>query len=418
MTAEIRDRRLTPVLQDLLADEPVLALHGPRSVGKSTLLQGLAQGAGSEVIDLDDPQTRAAVAEDPALYVSGPESVCIDEFQHVPEVLDSIKATLNTDLRPGRFILTGSTRFDSLPQQSQSLTGRLHRVDVLPLSQGEIDGVKESFIEQLMTDPSGLVDASPATTSREEYVARVTRGGMPLAVARRSDTARDRWFANYVDLVLERDVLELAKVRQRAKMATLLRRLASQTGQVLNLSSAAQDAGLEPSTAENYLRLLEAVFLVRRIPAWGTTLKGRVAKSPKVHILDSGVGCYLADLNADKLGAKSPQALAEFGHQLESFCVGEVIKQLSWMDARITFGHYRTRDGAEVDLILEDRSGRVVALEVKASGRVRGDDFAALAQLREQLGASFLGGVILYLGSRSFSYDDRLAARPVDRLWH
>src|ERR1017187_419916 len=130
LLSEIVERRLDEVVSRRMELEPVVVLQGPRAVGKSTLLRTLAMARGREVIDLDDLATRDAVAADPALFVRGEGPVLIDEFQHVPELLDAIKAELNRDGSPGRYVLTGSTRYATLPAAAQTLTGRAHRVDV------------------------------------------------------------------------------------------------------------------------------------------------------------------------------------------------------------------------------------------------------------------------------------------------
>jgi len=137
-------------------------------VGKSTLLAGLGREFGRPPFDLDQPETRAAAAADPGFFVSGPGPVLIDEFQHVPELLDAIKAELNLDTRPGRFILTGSTRYTVLPQAAQSLTGRAHVINVLPLSQGELAGHRERFIDLLWQDPERIPPAAVPACSRDE----------------------------------------------------------------------------------------------------------------------------------------------------------------------------------------------------------------------------------------------------------
>lgn len=333
--------------------EPVVVLQGPRAVGKSTLLRALAAIRGREVIDLDDLATRDAVAADPALFVRGEAPVLIDEFQHVPELLDAIKAELNRDGSPGRYVLTGSTRYTTLPAAAQALTGRAHRVDVLPLSQGEVAGMSEDFAEVLLSDPDSLVDPNQPQTSREEYVSRVVAGGFPMALTRARAADRARWFDDYVELIIERDVLELTRVHQRRQLPLLLRQLAGQTAQVLNVANAARAIGMDRSTAESYTKLLETVFLIHRLPAWGTTLGPRVGAAPKVYVVDSGLAARLLSLTEGKLEAATAPALTEFGHLLETFVVGEVSKQLDWLDAPVARGHWRTHDGDEVDMVLE-----------------------------------------------------------------
>lgn len=410
-------RRLEGVVQGLLAEEPVVAVHGARTVGKSTMVRALAASADRPVFDLDDPETRDAVETSPSAFAAADPPVFVDEYQHAPVILDAIKAELSRDLQPGRFVLTGSTRYSSLPTAAQSLTGRLHVVDLWPLSQGEIDGVEERFVEQLLADPAALITSKPSSTSREEYVDRVLRGGFPLAVARPAGASRDRWFDDYLDLVIERDVAELSSIRQREKMPRLVVCLGGQTAQVLNVARVAADVGLESSTAEHYVRLLEAAFVLHRLPAWGTTLRARASLKPKIHFVDSGVAGRMLRITASRLASVQPQAMTELGHLLETFCVGEVLKQASWMETPARTGHWRTHDGDEVDLVLERDDGSIAAVEIKAGERVRDTDYRGLRKLREALGARFLGGVVLHLGRRAFTQDDRLHALPVDRLW-
>ena len=410
-------RRLLPIATERMLDDPVVLIEGPRTVGKSTLLRAIAQEAGAVVVDLDDPATRDAVAADPGAFVAGDEPVCIDEYQKAPIVLDAIKSELNRDSRPGRFVLTNSTRHDTLPQAAQALTGRLARLRLYPLSQGEVAGIHEDGITQLFADPDSLVAArATSTTTRADYVERAVAGGMPLALSR-SASRRTQWFDDYVALTLERDVRELSKIRQGTLLPQLLLRLAGQTAQVLNVERAARDVGLDHSTAESYTRLLEAVFLLHRLPAWGKTLRSRAAASPKAHVLDSGVAARLLRLTPEKLLRRDPTALTELGHLLETFAVGELLKQASWTDGLAGVGHWRTHDGDEVDFIIERDDGAIVAFEVKATGRVPAPEFRPLRKLRSALGEAFQAGIVLYTGTHSYKLDDRLYAMPIDRLW-
>lgn len=410
-------RHLETVVAQRLAEEPVVVLNGARSVGKSTLLARCAASFGVDVVDLDDPPVRRAVAADPELAVRGQSPVCIDEFQHVLPVLDAIKARLNRDARPGQYLLTGSTRYAMLPTASQSLTGRAHVVAVWPLSQGELRGRRETFLEVLMRDPAGLVVPMDDPTPREEYERLVLAGGFPLALSRPTHAARRRWFRDYIDLVLNRDVLEIRRVRQRTLLPDLLRRLAARTGQVLTMSGVGREMDLDESIVSDFVGLLEAVFLVHRLNAYGRTLSSIVRRSPKIHMVDSGLGAHLLGITQDKLTARDPAAVTEFGHLVETFAVNEILKQAAWSDAPPRFGHFRTKDDAEVDLVCEADDGRVAAVEVKARSDPGDDDFKGLRYLREKLGRAFLGGVVLHFGPRPYTRADGLHAVPLDRLW-
>jgi len=413
----LAERRLTEVLEARLAEEPVIVLNGPRTVGKSTLLSQLAQRLRRPVIDCDDPATRAAVRNDPARFVESDAPVLIDEYQHVPELLDAIKAQLNRDLRPGRYVLAGSTRYATLPQAGQALTGRVDVIQVLPLSQGEIDNKRETFVTRLL-DGAGIGNAEPPMpTTRDEYASRATSGGMPVAFRRPPGRSRSRWYSNYVNLVIDKDVLDLSHVRQREMLPRLLSQLAARSGQVLNIAAVSGVTGLEKSTTENYIKLLEAVFLVQRLPAWGTTLGARVARHPKMHMVDSGVMAWLLNLTPQKIAQGDPATLTDYGHLIETFAIGEILKQASWSDAPVTTGHFRTAVGDEVDLVLERDDGQVLAFEIKAGSRVHGDDLRGLRVLKERLAHRMEAAIVLYTGVHAYTLDGWVEVLPLDRLW-
>src|SRR5580693_4823779 len=413
----LAERRLVDVAEARFAEEPVLVLNGPRTVGKSTLLGQLAARLGRPVIDCDDPATRSAVRADPGRFVESSQPVLIDEYQHVPELLEAIKAQLNQDLRPGRYVLAGSTRYATLPEAAQALTGRVDIIPVLPLSQGEIDDVRETFVARLLDGADLDMAPSKAPTTRDEYAQRSTSGGMPVALRRPPGRSRSRWFSNYVNLVIDKDVLDISRVRQREMLPRLLGQLAARSGQVLNMAAISGTIGLEKSTTENYIKLLEAVFLIYRLPAWGTTLGSRITRHPKVHLVDSGVMAWLLNLSPEKIAQASAAALTEYGHLLETFAVGEILKQVSWSDAPVTTGHFRTEAGDEVDLVLERDDGQVVAFEIKAGTRIGGDDLRGLRQLKQRLGPRLDEAIILYTGAHAYQHDDWITIVPLDRLW-
>lgn len=415
----IVDRRVSPILAELAQVEPVIALHGPRSVGKSTTLSAFAAAHGVPIIDLDDPATRDAVLANVASAIGEYTPVCLDEYQHAPEVLDALKARLNREgSRPGTAVLTGSTRQDALPRTSQALTGRLHTLTIWPLSQGEIAGDAENLLPALRVDPDAAAGAYPTSgTTRAEYVARVCGGGLPLALRRGPGAARNRWFDDYIQQSIERDAVELARIRQRQVLRELLGRLAGRTGQVLNLTAAGEGLSISRTTIEEHTRLLEDLYLIERLPAWGKTLRARTVAAPKVHVIDSGVAARLLRVSPDKLAGLDPTTLTELGNLLETFVVGEIRKQVSWLNEPVTAGHWRTHDGDEVDYVLEFDDGSVLAFEVKANERVSGGDLKGLRTLRNVLRGRFIAGVAFSTGARSYNDEDRIYVMPIDRLW-
>ena len=413
-------RRLLGVIQARLHDEPVILLQGPRSVGKSALLREIATNYGAKVLDLDDLATRDAVVANPGIFMAGPSPVFVDEYQKASLVLDAIKAELNLNGSPGRFILTGSTRHDVLPIAAQALTGRLHRLPVYPLSQGEISGVTEHLLTDLFTNPAAAISTATkatSTTTKEEYIKRITVGGFPMSLHRNSIAARNRWFDDYIGLTLQRDVQEVSKVRQNNALPQILGKLAGQTAQILNINKVAGDLRLTEDVVRSHTKLLEDVFMVYRLPAWGRTLVARTSAHPKIHVMDSGIAARLLRLTPEKLVRRDAATMTELGHLLETFVIGELMKQVSWLDGFAGVGHWRTWDNDEIDLVVERDDGAIIAFEVKTSSRAHSNDFKPMRKLRDKIGDAFLAGVTLYLGEHAYTLEDRLHVLPVDRLW-
>ncbi|UYM04373.1 ATP-binding protein [Solicola gregarius] len=412
------DRHLWPVVTQRHASVPVLVLNGPRTVGKSTLLAACAKAHDVLVTDLDDLPTRRSVSDDPSYFAASPSRpVCIDEYQYVPPLLDAIKAELNQDTRPGRYVLTGSTRYDSLPRVSQSLAGRAHVMTLWPLSQGELTGRKETFLDMLLSDARDLMSHEPSTTSREAYEEAVLAGGFPMPRLLKEAADKRRWFYDYVNTVIDRDALEIRRVRQRRVLPLVLRHLAARTASIMQATDIARRVELDARLVADYVTLLESVFLVHRIDAFGRTLSARVGKAPKLHMVDTGLAGQLLGVTPHKLASRDPSTLTEFGHLVETFAVNELVKQSGWAEAHVDLSHFRTKDQHEVDLVVESDDGRIAGIEVKAKGSVTDKDFRGLKLLRDRLGTSFVAGVVVNLGTRSYRYDERLYVVPLDRLW-
>lgn len=222
-----------------------------------------------------------------------------------------------------------------LPRAAQALTGRAHVLTVWPLSQGELRGRRETFLDMVMESPDELRSTAESTTSRDEYVQAILTGGMPIALTSVSEGARARYFDDLIDLILLRDVLDIRRVRQRGVLQALTRHLAARTGQVLNVADTANTIGHEARTLYDYVNLLESVFLVHRLEAFGRTLGSRLARSPKVHFIDSGLAANILGVTRRKLELRKPSTLTEFGHVVETFAVNEILKQAAWAHFRV-----------------------------------------------------------------------------------
>jgi uncharacterized protein len=405
-------RHLVPVLREALSDRPVVLLNGARQVGKSTLVKSLANGDTAEYFTLDDATVLAAVTRDPTGFVAalaGP--VILDEVQRAPELFLALKAAVDRDRRPGRFLLTGSANVLVLPRLSDSLAGRMEILTLWPLSQGEVEGVPDGLVDALFAETFTPPRLQPM--GRADLFDRLVRGGFPELAEKPSEARRRAWFGSYTTSILQRDVRDLTNIEDLAALPRLLSLLAARASGLLNYSELSRSSGIPASTLKRYLALLEATFLVITLPAWSTNFSKRLVKSPKLLLNDTGLLASLLGLNRERL--EEDPRLA--GPILESFVTLELRKQATWSRTQPGLFHYRTQTGQEVDLLLEDPSGRVAGIEVKASSTVQEKDVRALQDLADALGPRFIRGVVLYTGDRLVPFSEKIFAMPVQGLW-
>lgn len=404
------ERHVRPALQDALADTPAVMLVGARQTGKTTLVQALAAGPWrASYVTLDDLTVLEAATADPAGFVAGLGGpAVIDEIQKAPALLPAIKVAIDRDRRPGRFLLTGSADVLALPRVSESLAGRMEVVTLWPLSQGELAGRRERFID-------GAFGAGPSAASRggEDLLARLVRGGYPEAVARPHAGRRRAFFDAYVATILARDARDVAAVEKPGALRRLLQLAAVRGASMLNHSELARTLAIPVSTLKRYLALLETLFLLHEVPAWASNRGKRLARAPKLHVADTGLLAALAGLDEEAL--RRDRAL--LGPILESFVAAELSKQIGWSHTRPRLHHFRTHPGQEVDLVLEDVRGRVVGVEVKASGTIAASDLGGLRALAGTAGKAWVRGIVLYLGTSAVTFGPGFTACPIESLW-
>ncbi|MGH3544977.1 MAG: ATP-binding protein [Mycobacteriales bacterium] len=418
---ELLPRRALAVVLESLVDFRVLVIQGARQVGKTTLARSIAHQLGATYLTMDRAEDKSAAVADPATFLEAfGAPLVIDEVQRVGEPLVlAVKAAVDIDDRPGRFLLTGSTNFLTGPAVAETLAGRVDIVTLWPLSQGELRDSTEgadNFVDRAFAAPADLIRHSGPALRRADYFDAVCTGGYP-AVQRLSGRNRRRWFGSYVQTVLQREVEVAADIRRADALAAMIRFFAATTARELVLSTLAQRLTIDRATAQSYQPWLETVFLIHRVPAWSRNLAAKVVKRPKIHLTDTGVAAAL--LGKDSQALQRPTDPAA-GSLLETFAVNELAKQLTWSQTPARMFHYRETDGAEVDIVVEADDGSAIALEVKATSTPRSEDFRGLALLRDRLdrtGRDFLIGVVLHTGERRLSFGDRLLALPIADLW-
>jgi uncharacterized protein len=404
-------RSAQPLVLEALADTRVVLIAGARQVGKSTLVHEIASaGYTAEELSLDDSGTREAALADPEGFIAGLSGpVFIDEIQRAPDLLLAIKSAVDGDPSPGRFLLTGSANIRTARKVKDALTGRMETITLWPLAQSEIQGSGANFVDALFAREPPRVSDAPV--GRGAFVDIVAAGGYPEARLR-SGRRRARWFANYLDTTLDRDLREISDARKLDEIPRLLRLLASQAANVLSYRAIAAKLDLTHDTARNYIGLLQTIFLVLMLPAWRPGIGAREKHAPKTYFVDSGLLTHLLGADERRIAADDQVT----GKVLENFVVTEVLKHAAWARTETSAYHYRERE-EEVDLVLESRAGHISAIEVKATASVSRRDVRAMEKLRDSIGQRFQAGVVLCPCARTIPLGRDIWAVPLSGLW-
>ena len=316
---------------------PILALTGPRQSGKTTLAQ--AAFANKPYVSLENPDEQDFVEGDPKAFLARFErGAILDEIQRSPTLFSWLQGEADRRGRMGEFVITGSAQFDLLSGVTQSLAGRVGRIELLPLSAHELAAANKlpNTIEAML-----LSGAYPALFDR--------------------DLSTGDWFPNYVTTYLERDVRQLLAVRDLSQFQRFIRMCAARSGQLLNLTSLSADCGISAVTARQWLSVLEASYLVTLLRPYHRNFGKRLVKSPKLYFLDVGLMAWLLGIR----DAASIQNHASRGALFETYVVGEFIKQRFNAGQPADLYFWRDSAGHEIDLLIETPQG-LKAVEIKS----------------------------------------------------
>ena len=406
-------RLIEPRVREALLDTPVVLIAGPRQAGKTTLVRQWAD-QDRRYLTLDDALTQLAAKEDPVGLIRSLDHAVIDEIQRAPQLLLAIKKAVDEDRRPGRFLLTGSANLMTLPTVADSLAGRMETLILLPLSQSEMRGAKVNWLDSAFV---GKPPHAPPQTLKhmlgEALVETVLRGGYPEAVSRTAPRRRSAWARQYIEAIIQRDVRDVAGVERLDQLPRFLRALAQVSGQMCNYTQLGTQVGLDHKTAARYIGVFEQMYLLKRVEVWARNRLNRVVKTPKLQFLDSGLLSTLLDLTP----AVVRQSRTRFGHVLETFVYGELLKHATTAQGDYQLLYYRDHDQYEVDVVIENSAGQMVGVEIKAAATVTQGDLRGLKRLAGVAADQFKLGVVFYDGTETVPLGHRLWAAPIASLW-
>ncbi|MEP5757796.1 MAG: ATP-binding protein [Litoreibacter sp.] len=414
-------RHLIPELKDAVASARVVNLIGPRQAGKTTLVRDLF--GGGRFITLDDAAVLAAIEADPegqlvSLMADMDQTpLIIDEAQRSKKLALAIKRMVDADRRKGQFVLTGSSNVFANTQVADSLAGRMRTLKLWPLSVAEIKRAPVSrFVDWAMQKMPELGQiATPEPMSRGDYIDLILAGGLPETRSL-GLRAGQRQYRDYIDAVVERDVVDIVPVRKPDALRILIDQMATRTAQEINTSELAKLIKLQRITIEQYLDVLIRLSMLTKLGAWTSSEGKREIKNPKFHFVDSGIACALRRFTDATFSVDhSPQAL---GGLLESFVVNEIQRALPLQEADYRLYHWRSADQREIDIVI-DGGNHLVCVEIKASSSVSAEDFKHLKWFAKNgAGRSrTCTGIVFYLGQEKLTFGEQNFALPVSALW-
>jgi len=365
------DRNIAALLVKLANQYPVLTLIGPRQSGKTTLVKALFPG--KPYVTLEDPDLRSFASDDPRGFLTQYSGGAIfDEIQRAPELSSYLQGLVDADPTPGQFILTGSQQFELMNQVTQSLAGRTAILRLLPLTLAEAQRFRKS-------------------PKHPDLAATLLKGFYPRIHDKNLDPSQA--LADYFATYVERDLRQLAAVHDLQRFERFVRLCAGRSGQLLNLVSLGNDAGVSQPTARAWIDLLQTSFIVYLLPPWHTNTGKRLVKSPKLYFYDVGLACWLLGLRTANQVARDPL----WGSLFENFIIMEAMKDRLNAGETAEMYFYRDSEGNEVDLLLPT-GGKLQAIEIKAGATVNPDYFKGLKTFAAHHPQALSGGSVLFGG--------------------
>lgn len=397
-------RKIESTIIEMLKYFRVVAINGPRQSGKTTLQKKIAKNKDMSYFTFDDESTHDFAIENTQNFInniSKEKNVAIDEVQMIPSVIPAIKIAVDEENRKGMFLLTGSSDMFKNSKIKESLAGRMASFNLYPLSYSEINNRDINIIDKLFSDSFNSFDID-SNISEEDFINAVINGGYP-EVYELPTKAKKAWFDFYIKARISKDIATIENIHldKIADLDKLLKALASQVASLVNYSNVANSINLTDKTVRKYIQILEALYIVKLIPAYSNNQLKRVVKKPKVHFIDSGLVSHL--LNVDVKSSMEGKN-EHLGNLVETFVYSELIKHASYSDENINIYHYRDNQKQEVDFVLESTSGDIVALEIKSGSTIKTNHFKGLIALAKTMNKKSFKGIVLYGGDQILPY--------------
>jgi len=398
-------RKIEDIIIQMLKSFRIVAINGPRQSGKTTLQKKIAKNKKMEYYTFDKSNTYTRASDNPEdfiNYISKEDNVAIDEVQMIPEVIPAIKMSVDEENRKGMYLLTGSSDMFKNSKIKESLAGRMVSFNLFPLSYAEINNRDINIIDKLFSDNFDRYKIDFKSIPKEEFISAVINGGYP-EVYILGTKEKKAWFNFYIKARITKDIASLENVQfdTITHLGKLLKVLSNQVSSLVNYSNIAKNVGITDKTVAKYLQLLEALYIIKLVPAYANNRLKRVVKKEKVHFIDSGLASHL--LNVDVKG--SMEGNNEYlGNLVETFVYSELIKHQSYAETDIEIYHFRDSHKQEVDFVLEATNGDIVALEIKSGSNIKSEHFKGLVTLAKTTNSKNFKGIILYGGNEIFPY--------------
>ncbi len=414
---KLYERWQLPIIENAIKTRRVLLLAGPRQCGKTTLAKQLATKE-TRYLTLDDLALRQFAELDPQNFVqhTTDQMLIIDEVQRVPQLLSAIKLVVDEDTRPRQYLLTGSANIQTLPSVQESLAGRIRKIRLRSLTQGEILNASPTFLEHAFKQSFAKITKSNLEKNyydRKKILDIAFRGGFPEAI-KLDEKERAEWHRDYIAALLERDLADITRITHHAAMRELMNVLAAWSSKLMDISAIGSGLAIRRPTIESYINALEALFIVERVQPWTRTDYERVGKQTKLFMTDSGLMTSILHWYLSQVEIDADRS----GKLIETFIFNELAAQIDANPSQYALFHYRDREKHEIDFLIEREDQALLGIEVKASSTISAADFKHLKWFKENIAKNkpFIG-IVLYAGEIVGKMGDQLWAVPFGALW-